>query len=57
LFQVFHLRKDFCYVFSKLLRICGEANRRLSFEAVYRDKATCADIFRANQTSQLCSGR
>ena len=56
LLQVFPQRKDFCYIFIKLSKICNDKNRRHSFEATYDtnvSKTFCDDKFLPNLDSIL----
>ena len=53
--QVFHLRKDFCYMVIKLARICNETNRKAAFEKLYGNRVSCDEILKLNRSKTFCS--
>ena len=53
--QVFHLRKDFCYIVIKLARICNETNRKAAFEKLYGNRVSCDEILKLNRSKTFCS--
>ena len=58
LLQVFPQRKDFCYIFIKLSKICNDKNRRHSFEATYDTNViSCDHILQANASKTFCDDK
>ena len=53
--QVFHLRKDFCYVLIKMAMICNDTHRRPTFEEAYGDRISCDEILKQNRSKTFCS--
>ena len=55
--QVFPARQDYCYALRKVASICGDINRRSSFEASLDETplVDCDYILRMNATVELCS--
>ncbi len=51
----FRKRRDICYIFKKLVRICGHQYKAKSFEATYKRLMTCRQIKNADKRG-ICKG-
>ena len=52
--QVFTQRKDICFIFKKLVKICDHPFKAITFEAAYKDFMTCSQIKNADD-KKICN--